>query len=160
VSGWPHSPQNLKRAGFSAPQPGHRRWSGRPHSPQNFVPAGFSPPQLVQRMLPFYSFKLSGARKTPAPSPSSRTRIWTAALFADRRHRGRGREGATARPGAKDALRRGAVSAVLAVCGDIFTSTGLRPYTGMVFWICASVRVSSPGRRLTTGRSQQDNSSR
>src|SRR5262249_12039617 len=65
ASGVPHSPQNLKRGGVSAPQPGQRRWRAVPHSPQNFTPSGFSNPQLAHRMLPLYSFGLPRARKTP-----------------------------------------------------------------------------------------------
>jgi hypothetical protein len=46
----PHSPQNLKRAGFSNPQFGQIFLSGIPHSPQNSVASGFSQPQLEQRI--------------------------------------------------------------------------------------------------------------
>jgi hypothetical protein len=38
-----------------------------PHSPQNLILSGFSVPQLVQRMLPLYSFGVSGTRKPPDP---------------------------------------------------------------------------------------------
>src|SRR5438874_13128169 len=42
----PHSPQNLSRASFGAPQEGHARARAVPHWPQNFLLGAFSNPHV------------------------------------------------------------------------------------------------------------------
>jgi hypothetical protein len=76
--GWPHSPQNLKRGGFSAPQPGQRRRSAAPHSPQNFIPSGFANPQLGHCMstpFPAWSLLLYHESATKQRQRSSKGRV-------------------------------------------------------------------------------------
>src|SRR5262249_40565796 len=68
----PHWPQNLAVGRTCWPQLGQTRTSVVPHSSQNLACSGFSKPQLAQRMLPLYSFRHSGARKTSAPHGMNR----------------------------------------------------------------------------------------